>query len=104
MPLLFSYGTLQREDVQLRTFGRLLEGRRSELLGFELSPVETPYPNVVFNGRHPSRVGGMVFQVTDSELAAADAYERSDAYERVSAKVASGEEVWVYLDARHGAP
>ncbi len=35
MPLLFSYGTLQQEDVQLSTFGRLLQGQRDELLGFE---------------------------------------------------------------------
>ena len=102
MPLLFSYGTLQQEDVQLRTFGRLLDGRRDELVGFELSSVETPYPNIAFNGRHQSRVDGMVFEVTDAELAAADAYERSDAYERICAKVASGDEVWVYLDARGG--
>ena len=26
MPLLFSYGTLQQEEVQLSTFGRKLEG------------------------------------------------------------------------------
>jgi hypothetical protein len=25
MPLLFSYGTLQQDDVQLSTFGRLLK-------------------------------------------------------------------------------
>ena len=28
MPLLFSYGTLRQETVQLSTFGRLLQGRR----------------------------------------------------------------------------
>jgi hypothetical protein len=27
--LLFSYGTLQQDDVQLSSFGRLLEGRRT---------------------------------------------------------------------------
>jgi hypothetical protein len=37
MPLLFSYGTLQQEDVQLSTFGRLLHGQRDELPGFEQS-------------------------------------------------------------------
>ena len=31
MPLLFSYGTLQQKNVQLATFGRLLQG---QLLGF----------------------------------------------------------------------
>ena len=28
MPLVFSYGTLQQEDVQLATFGRLLHGQK----------------------------------------------------------------------------
>jgi hypothetical protein len=37
MPLLFSYGTLQEEKVQLSTFGRRLGGQRDELLGFEPS-------------------------------------------------------------------
>jgi hypothetical protein len=37
MPLLFSYGTLQQEDVQWSTFGRLLEGEPDELPGFALS-------------------------------------------------------------------
>ena len=28
MPLLFSYGTLQQDEVQISTFGRRLEGER----------------------------------------------------------------------------
>jgi quinol monooxygenase YgiN len=61
MPLLFSYGTLQEEKVQLSTFGRLLQGQRDELPGFEPSSVEDPqvaavggkahHANVTFNGR-----------------------------------------------------
>jgi hypothetical protein len=39
MPLLFSYGTLQQEDLQLATFGRLLQGQSDELVGFEQSRV-----------------------------------------------------------------
>lgn len=33
MPLLFSYGTLQDDAVQLRTFERLLTGEPDELRG-----------------------------------------------------------------------
>jgi murein tripeptide amidase MpaA len=84
MPLLFSYGTLQQESVQLSTFGRLLQGRKDELLGFEQSSVriddpqvvatsgKTHHANVTFNGRNDSRVSGTVFEITDAELAAAD--------------------------------
>ena len=47
MPLMFSYGTLQQDNVQLSTFGRLLQGQRDELLGFEQSLVRIEDPQVV---------------------------------------------------------
>jgi len=112
MPLLFSYGTLQQEHVQLSTFGRLLRGQRDELPGFEPSLVsiedplvaatsgKTHHANVTFNGRHDCRVSGTVFEITDVELAAADQYERLAAYTRVAAILASGKQAWVYVDAR----
>lgn len=109
MPLLFSYGTLQQEHVQLSTFGRLLQGQRDELLGFEQSLMriedpqvvassgQTHHANVTFNGRNDSRVSGTVFEITDAELAAADQYEQRAAYNRVAAMLASGKQAWVYL-------
>jgi len=112
MPLVFSYGTLQQEEVQLSTFGRILEGQRDELLGFEQSVVKiedpelvtssgkTHHANVTFNGRNESRVSGTVFELTDAELAAADQYERLAAYKRVATTLASGKRAWVYLDGR----
>ena len=33
---LFSYGTLQQESVQLKNFGRLLNGKSDNLLAYEL--------------------------------------------------------------------
>jgi gamma-glutamylcyclotransferase (GGCT)/AIG2-like uncharacterized protein YtfP len=110
MPLLFSYGTLQQEDVQLATFGRRLQGEPDELNGFELSQVKiedakvvaetgmTHYANVVFNGRPESHVDGMVFDVTDAELDAADEYEQDADYRRIIVTLASGKEAWVYLN------
>ena len=112
MPLLFSYGTLQQEDVQQSTFGRQLKGQRDELLGFEQSSVRiedpqvvaaggrTHHANVTFNGRNDSRVSGTVFEITDDELAAADQYEHLAAYKRIPATLASGKQAWVYLEAR----
>ncbi len=109
MPLLFAYGTLQHERVQLSTFGRLLGGLQDELPGFEPSWVrnedpedasasgETHHANVTFNGRNESRVRGTVFEVTDAELAAADGYELTAAYRRVPVPLASGKQAWVYL-------
>jgi gamma-glutamylcyclotransferase (GGCT)/AIG2-like uncharacterized protein YtfP len=112
MPLLFSYGTLQEEDVQRSTFGRLLRGQRDELRGFEQCFVriedphivatsgKTHHANVTFNGRNDSRVSGTVFEISDAELAAADRYEQFAAYKRVAAMLASGKQAWVYVDAR----
>jgi hypothetical protein len=109
MPLLFSYGTLQQAAVQLSTFGRLLEGYPDELVGFEQSLLEIDDPEFVrtngrshhaivrFNGRRESRVPGMVFEVSNSELASADEYEPSG-YTRISTTLASGAEAWVYAD------
>jgi hypothetical protein len=112
MPLVFSYGTLQSDEVQRATFGRLLQGYRDELPGFEPSLVriedpgvgaasgKTHHANVTFNGRHDSRVSGTVFEITDGELAAADVYEQAAAYTRIAAMLASGKQAWVYVDAR----
>ena len=99
MPFLFSYGTLQKEDVQLSTFGRSLKGTRDELTGFELSAITiegTRYATVTFTGNPDIRVPGVVFDVTDSELAKADEYEGEFYYKRVSTTLASGKQAWVY--------
>ena len=95
MPLLFSYGTLQREDVQMSTLGRRLNGQKDELLEFEQSS-SGEHANVTFNGNEHSRVPGMLFEVTDAELAKIDAYEIAFSYERVVAALASGRQAWVY--------
>jgi len=102
VPLLFSYGTLQREDVQVATFGRTLSGRADELLAFELVPAARGGPahaNIV-RGAAGSRVAGMAFEVSDSELAAADEYEHRDDYTRIEAALASGRTSWVYVSRK----
>jgi gamma-glutamylcyclotransferase (GGCT)/AIG2-like uncharacterized protein YtfP len=110
MPYLFSYGTLQQEEVQLATFGRKLTGHADELLGFHQSLVEiddpqvvatsgkTHHPIVKFSGDDGDRVAGSVFEISDAELANADKYEVA-AYKRVAANLASGLSAWVYVDA-----
>lgn len=109
MPLLFSYGTLQQDDIQLSTFGRLLNGHRDELVGFApaLVKIEPPELAVRLGKTHHNdarrtasesdRVAGMVFEVTDAELARCDDYEKEFDYDRVMAPLASGKEAWVYV-------
>jgi hypothetical protein len=108
MPMLFSYGTLQLEEMQVSLFGRPLRGTPDELIGFERSRVpiadpdvvastgETHYDNILHNGQPGSRVTGTLFEVSDEQLAAADAYERTAEYERALETLASGTEAWVY--------
>jgi hypothetical protein len=109
MPLLFSYGTLQQEEVQVSTFGRKLNGEKDLLLGFEPSLVKiadagiaarlgrTHHDNVTPTGDDWSNVQGTVFEVTDDELAKADRFEAEFAYQRINGALASGKEAWVYV-------
>lgn len=117
MPLLFSYGTLQQESVQLSTFGRRLRGQSDALVGFEptvvaiedsslrAAPRMAEHLNVRLSGNSDSRVAGTVFEVSDAELAAADEYEMVFRYERTVGLLASGRQAWVFrhtTEARDG--
>jgi gamma-glutamylcyclotransferase (GGCT)/AIG2-like uncharacterized protein YtfP len=106
--LLFSYGTLQLEKVQLESFGRLLDGEDDAMLGYQRSMVEITDPEVLRKsgqkfhpivkptGQSQDEVPGKVFSITEQELAAADSYEVSD-YKRVRVPLKSGKEAWVYV-------
>lgn len=111
MALLFSYGTLQQDSVQLSTLGRRLNGASDALVGFEPTrvPIDDPqvvaaigkthHANVVFNGKDESRVAGMAFDVTDAELARIDEYEVAFLYSRIVGTLASGRTAWAYVHA-----
>ena len=105
---LFSYGTLQKAEVQLRLFGRLLNGTSDTLTGYQTCEVEITDEAFLKNGEHsvqltamPSADGmieGNVFEVSSEELAIADTYEPSE-YSRVGVTLESGTKAWVYLKA-----
>ena len=109
MPLLFSYGTLQQEDVQLSTFGRRLAGESDALVGYEpaLVKIEEPavaaalgkthHANARHTGNESHRVPGTVFEVSEAELALGDRFEAPFQYRRVLARLASGRDAWVYV-------
>ncbi len=86
IPLLFSYGTLQQENVQLGTFQRRLSGQPDALVGYAQSTVAIDDPDVVKTSvktHHP----------IDRHTGAA--------YVRVLAPLASGDTAWVYVDRRY---
>jgi hypothetical protein len=104
---LFSYGTLRNADVQLATFGRLLDGAPDAIVGFRQETHEVSDAKflarggnrlqliVVCSGNAADRVPGSAYMLTASELAAADAYEPQD-YRRIETVLASGARAWVY--------
>ncbi|WP_029002361.1 gamma-glutamylcyclotransferase family protein [Azorhizobium doebereinerae] len=107
---LFSYGTLQYAEVQMSSFGRLLEGTDDSMPGYRKEMVEITDPDVLAasgdrfhpivmpSGNPADAVPGKVFRITPEELEAADAYEVSD-YKRVEVVLASGITAWVYVKA-----
>jgi hypothetical protein len=109
---LFSYGTLQMEDVQLASFGRRLEGEPDALVGYALALIPLQgeahvthagagcLRNARFTGDAADVLEGVRFAVTPAELAKADAYERSADYRRVRVTLKSGREAWMYTSVR----
>lgn len=112
---LFSYGTLQLEQVQIATFGRKLDGQNDDMPGFSLTMLKiedpqvvatsgkTHHPVVAWTGNPADRVSGAVFAITPEELAQADEYEVA-AYRRDRVTLASGVAAWVYVDANSPRP
>ena len=111
MPLLFSYGTLQREEVQRALFGRRLEGRADRLLGYRLATLAIEDASFVatsgaavhavvqLTGSDRDAVDGVRLELSEAELDCADRDEPTG-YRRVEAALASGHRAWVYVDAR----
>ena len=103
---LFSYGTLQKEKVQLELFGRLLNGAKDILGGYKLSPVEIKDASFLAKGEDkyqltlvPSKgdaIEGMVFEISAEELLLADKYEPEN-YKRIKVALESGKKAWIYV-------
>lgn len=105
---LFSYGTLRQPEVQRAIFGREVAGRVDVLEGFAVRALTVTDPEVVAlsgksehqvlrrTGDPADRIEGVIFDITEAELAAADAYEVED-YARVSTRSRGGVETFVYI-------
>lgn len=108
MPTLFSYGTLQYDEVQISTFGRLLKGVADVLPGYKIIPLQIKDENVIaISGEETHKivvpsdepsgsVPGIIYEITDDELLHADSYETDD-YERQLLTMASGTKAWAYV-------
>jgi gamma-glutamylcyclotransferase (GGCT)/AIG2-like uncharacterized protein YtfP len=108
MPNLFSYGTLQKEQVQLETFGRILRGEKDILVGYQLKMLEIKDPEVLrksnqkyhpileFSGNSADEVEGVLFEVSNEEILQADQYEVDD-YKRIETVFKSGKKGFIYV-------
>lgn len=108
--LLFSYGTLQLESVQLSQFGCRLSGEPDAITGYRRETIEIDDPEtlalsgerfhaiVVETGEPGDEVEGTLFVITEAHLAAADLYEVA-AYRRAEVRLRSGRTAWAYVKA-----
>ena len=106
--LLFSYGTLQLEKVQLENYGRLLIGEPGRLTGYKIEKIQITDSTVLAKSEleyHPidlksedkrDFIEGMLFEITDTELIETDKYEVSQ-YHRILETFESGKSAWVYV-------
>ena len=107
MERLFSYGTLQQENVQIANFGRKLEGEKAKLTGYKVGEVKISdatvvaksgkeyHPILQFTGDHHDIVEGSCFLLTSDELKQADSYEVAE-YTRIRSETQDGKECWIY--------
>ncbi len=110
--LLFSYGTLQLERVQLENYGRILKGEKDVLIGYRLeyllitdslvlSKSGTENHPIAVKTKDPSdSIAGVLFAITESELEETDQYEVSQ-YQRILETFESGKKAWIYVDKEY---
>src|SRR5210317_1203635 len=91
---LFSYGTLQLEQVQIATYGRILKGTKDSLPNYKLEQLKitdsnaleksgkTFHPIAIKTNKPLDVIEGVIFEITNQELDETDKYEVSD-YKRI---------------------
>jgi gamma-glutamylcyclotransferase (GGCT)/AIG2-like uncharacterized protein YtfP len=99
---LFTYGTLQHEDVQENLFGRILDGTPEKLIGYVLKRIEieeefgiVQYPIIVETKNTDDFIDGFVYEITEKELNQADLYEGVH-YKREEVYLQSNQKAWAY--------
>lgn len=105
---LFSYGTLQLKNVQIENYGRILTGEKDTLKKYKLNKVRITaaevieksgkeFHSIAIKTDNPDDcIEGVIFEITEKELAATDNYEVSD-YSRIEETFTSGKKAWIYV-------
>ena len=105
MEKLFSYGSLQNEDIQKDLFGRILEGTPETLIGYIVKKIQIEeefglvhYPIITETKKLEDTINGMVYSVSSQELRQTDLYEGLH-YRRVEVQLQSNQKAWAYSAA-----
>lgn len=94
---LFAYGTLRDASIQQSVFGRRLSGDPDGLTGWRRGQVMIEgqvYPMAEPDAA--SELDGRLYQLTQDDLARADAYE-GETYRRIRVTLTSGRQAWFYV-------
>ncbi len=100
---LFSYGTLQHNDIQDTLFKRQLHGTSEALPGYKLGTISVPedhhkaqlYFIAIYTGQSQDSIDGICYTINQDELPVVDEYEGTS-YERVEVALKSGKKALVY--------
>ena len=105
---LFVYGTLQREDLQLKLYGRILDAVPDFLPCYSLQRIQITDEKFLSTGENEwqntirqtndvnDTVPGTLLTLTADELNITDSYEPAN-YRRVMVKLKSGKNAWLYI-------
>ena len=111
MELIFAYGTLREDSIQMAVFNRSLEGISDQLAYYKSGFLDLDtqsyttngegnhvYPVVISTNNQNDVVEGTVYKLSSGELKLADRYEGSG-YKRIRETLKSGQTSWVYVKA-----
>ncbi|MEM6541760.1 MAG: gamma-glutamylcyclotransferase family protein [Bacteroidota bacterium] len=96
---LFSYGSLQEEDVQKEVVLRKVSGKKDTVRGYRLSSkdVKQHYPIAEPTGLGSDTIVGVSLKVSYVELYWIDQYE-TPFYKRIPVVLKSGKKAWMYME------
>lgn len=107
MICLFSYGTLQDQNVQIELYNRILTGVKDFLQGYKISLVQNTDPVSLSKGNEAfhklaiatsgkdDMIEGTALEITEDELLLTDQYE-PPGFVRTAVVLLSGRRAWVY--------
>jgi gamma-glutamylcyclotransferase (GGCT)/AIG2-like uncharacterized protein YtfP len=88
----------------MQLFNKLLTGTADQLLGYKLKSLQieeefgmADYVVVVPSENPEDTIHGVVFEVSNADLAKVDLFE-SNAYKRVEVQLNSGTTAWIYME------